>query len=91
MNPEVNCHYVGDLGALDMPGEVGQSVGGSDGEQVLPEHQEVHAEAGTSTEVPSSIPAITVTHTVERGATATEQEMPPPQVAGNVHCAHCSQ
>jgi hypothetical protein len=89
LQTEANCHSVGDLGTLEMPGEVGQSVGGSDGEQVLPEHQEVQAEAGISTGGPSSIPAITVTHTAEKGGTATEteQEMPPPQVAGTVPTA----
>lgn len=86
LESEVNCHYVGDLGTLEMAGEVGQSVGGSDGEQVLPEHQEVQAETGISTGGPSSIPAITVTHTAEKGTSVTEkgQEMPPPQVAGIV-------
>jgi hypothetical protein len=81
---EASFHSVGDLGILEMPGEVGQSVGCSDGEQVLPGQHEVEAEAGVSTGGPCSIPAITVTHTAEKAATETEQEMPPPQVAGIV-------
>jgi hypothetical protein len=31
-----------DLSTLEMPCDVGQSVGGSDGEKALPEHQELH-------------------------------------------------
>jgi hypothetical protein len=76
---EVNPHFVGELGTSEMSGEVGQSVGGSDGsEQTLPEHQ---AEGSAST-----IPSITVTHASEEAATVTEteEEMPPPQQAGTV-------
>jgi hypothetical protein len=84
---QASPHSVGEMGTTEMPGEVGQSVGGSDGgEQAPPEHQEVQAEGSICIGGPSSIPAITVTHATEEAATVTETEegMPPPQLAGTV-------
>jgi len=71
-------HFVGELGTSEVPDDVGQRDGS---EQAPPEHQAESSVSGG----PSSIPSITVTRAAEEAAVVTEvEEMPPPQLAGNV-------
>lgn len=72
------CHFVGELGTSEVPDDVGQRDGS---EQAPPEHQAESSVSGG----PSGIPSITVTRAAEEAVVVTEvEEMPPPQLAGNV-------
>jgi len=71
-------HFEGELGTSEVPDDIGQR---DSSEQAPPEHQAESSVSGG----PSSIPSITVTRAAEEAAVVTEtEEMPPPQLAGNV-------
>jgi hypothetical protein len=71
-------HFVGELGTSEVPDDVGQR---DSSEQAPPEHQAESSVSGG----PSGIPSITVTRAAEEAVVGTEiEEMPPPQLAGNM-------
>lgn len=70
-------HFVGELGTSEVPDDVGQR---DCSEQARPEHQAESSVSGGT----SSIPSITVTRAAEEAAVAEIEEMPPPQLAGNI-------
>jgi hypothetical protein len=71
-------HFVGELGTSEIPDDVGQRDGS---EQAPTEHQAESSVSGGT----SSIPSITVTRAAEEAAVVAEiEEMPPPQLAGNM-------
>jgi hypothetical protein len=70
-------HFEGELGTSEVPDDIGQR---DSSEQAPPEHRAESSVSGG----PSGIPSITVTRAAEEAAVTEIEEMPPPQLAGNV-------